>query len=78
MKDPETRRTSDQSLTMTDRALTMAENFQDRCHSAEKILSGLAYLPWWRFGERKRLRKKFKEHYKKFVTVSFNEFIKKQ
>jgi hypothetical protein len=71
MKDQEARRTVDQ-------ALTMAEKFQDRCHSAEEILAGLVYLPWWRFGERKRLRKKFEEHYNKFVTVSFNEFIEKQ
>jgi hypothetical protein len=54
----------------------MAEKFQGRCHSAEEILSGLVYLPWWRFGERKRLRKKFEAHYNKFVTVSFNHYIK--
>ncbi len=55
----------------------MAEKFQDRCHSAEEILSGLVYLPWWRFGERKKLRKGFEDHYKRFVSVSFNEYLKK-
>lgn len=71
MQDQESRRA-------VDHALTMAEKFQDRCHSAEEILTGLVYLPWWRFGERKRLKKKFEDHYRKFVTVSFNEFIEKQ
>ena len=71
MQDQESRRA-------VDHALTMAEKFQDRCHSAEEILAGLVYLPWWRFGERKRLKKKFEDHYRKFVTVSFNEFIEKQ
>ena len=71
MQDQESRRA-------VDHALTMAEKFQDRCHSAEEILAGLVYLPWWRFGERKRLKKKFEDHYRKFVAVSFNEFIEKQ
>ena len=69
MQEQEARRT-------VDHALTMAEKFQDICHSAEEILSGLVYLPWWRFGERKRLRKKFEAHYNKFVTVSFNHYLK--
>ena len=60
-----------------DRALSMAEMFQERCHSAEDLLVELAYLPWWRFGERKRLRKEFEAHYKRFVSVSFNEYLKK-
>jgi hypothetical protein len=38
-----------------DRALAMAEMFQERCHSAEDLLVELAYLPWWKFGERKKL-----------------------
>jgi len=37
----------------------------------------LAYLPWWRFGEKKKLRKEFEAHYKRFVSVSFNEYLKK-
>jgi hypothetical protein len=60
-----------------DRALAMAEKFQERCYSAEDILSELVYLPWWRFGERKKLRKEFEVHYKRFVSVSFNEYLKK-
>ena len=60
-----------------DRALAMAEKFQERCYSAEDILAELVYLPWWRFGERKRLRKEFEAHYKRFVTVSFNQYLKK-
>jgi len=42
MQEQETRRKVDQ-------ALSMAEKFQDRCHSAEEVLAGLLYLPWWRF-----------------------------
>ena len=38
-------------------ALAMSEKFQERCHSAEDILVEFVYLPWWKFGERKRLRK---------------------
>jgi hypothetical protein len=60
-----------------DRALAMAEMFQERCHSAEDLLVELAYLPWWRFGEKKKLRKEFEAHYKRFVSVSFNEYLKK-
>jgi hypothetical protein len=60
-----------------DRALAMAEMFQERCHSAEDLLVELAYLPWWKFGERKKLRKEFEVHYKRFVSVSFNEYLKK-
>ena len=60
-----------------DRALAMSEMFQERCHSAEDLLVELAYLPWWRFGERKKLRKEFGSHYKRFVSVSFNEYLKK-
>jgi hypothetical protein len=60
-----------------DQALAMAEMFQERCHSAEDLLVELAYLPWWRFGERKKLRKEFEVHYKRFVSVSFNEYLKK-
>jgi hypothetical protein len=60
-----------------DQALAMAEKFQERCYSAEDILAGLVYLPWWKFGERKRLRKEFEVHYKRFVTVSFNQYLKK-
>ena len=60
-----------------DQALAMAEKFQERCYSAEDILAELAYLPWWRFGERKNLRKEFEVHYKRFVSVSFNEYLKK-
>ena len=60
-----------------DRALAMAEMFQERCHSAEDILVEFVYLPWWKFGERKRLRKEFEAHYKRFVTVSFNRYLKK-
>jgi len=60
-----------------DRALAMAEKFQERCHSAEDLLAELAYLPWWRFGGRKKLRKEFEVHYKRFVSVSFNEYLKK-
>lgn len=60
-----------------DRALAMAEMFQERCHSAEDLLVELTYLPWWRFGERKKLRKEFEAHYKRFVSVSFNEYLKK-
>jgi hypothetical protein len=55
----------------------MSEMFQERCHSAEDLLVELAYLPWWRFGERKKLRKEFEVHYKRFVSVSFNEYLKK-
>ena len=47
-----------------DRALAMAEMFQERCHSAEDLLVELAYLPWWRFGERKNLRKDYVLSYK--------------
>jgi hypothetical protein len=60
-----------------DRALAMSEMFQERCHSAEDLLVELVYLPWWRFGERKKLRKGFEAHYKRFVSVSFNEYLKK-
>jgi hypothetical protein len=60
-----------------DQALAMAEKFQERCYSAEDILAELVYLPWWRFGERKKLRKEFEAHYKRFVSVSFNEYLKK-
>jgi hypothetical protein len=60
-----------------DRALAMSEMFQERCHSAEDLLVELAYLPWWRFGEKKKLRKEFEAHYKRFVSVSFNEYLKK-
>jgi hypothetical protein len=60
-----------------DQALAMAEKFQERCYSAEDILAELVYLPWWRFGERKKLRKEFEVHYKRFVSVSFNEYLKK-
>lgn len=60
-----------------DQALAMAEKFQGRCHSAEDILVQLVYLPWWRFGERKRLRKEFEAHYGRFVTVSFNQYLEK-
>lgn len=59
-----------------DHSLAMAEKFQERCHSAEGILAELVYLPWWRFGKRRKIRKKFMDHYNKFVTVSFTEFIK--
>lgn len=58
-----------------DQALAMAEKFQERCHSAERLLSELTYLPWWRFGKRKKLRKEFEDHYSKFVTVSFDEYL---
>ena len=58
-----------------DQALAMAEKYQDRCHSAEEILAELVYLPWWKFGQRRKIRKKFMDHYNKFVTVSFTEFI---
>jgi len=61
-----------------DQALAMAEKFQERCHSAEDILVELAYLPWWRFGERKKLRQEFESHYQRFVTVSFNHYLEKQ
>ena len=64
-------------LEQADRALAMSEMFQERCHSAEDLLVELAYLPWWRFGERKKLRKEFEAHYKRFVSVSFNEYLKK-
>ena len=70
MQEQEARRT-------VDHALTMAEKFQERCYSAEDILAELVYLPWWRFGERKKLRKEFEVHYKRFVSVSFNEYLKK-
>ena len=60
-----------------DRALAMSEMFQERCHSAEDLLVELVYLPWWRFGEKKKLRKEFEAHYKRFVSVSFNEYLKK-
>lgn len=61
-----------------DQALAMAEKYQERCHSAEEILAELVYLPWWRFGKRKKLRQEFGDHYKKFVTVSFNHYLEKQ
>lgn len=70
MKDQEARRT-------VDHALAMSEKYQDRCHSAEDILAELVYLPWWRFGERKRLRKKFETHYNLYINVDFEEFITK-
>ena len=60
-----------------DQALAMSEKFQERCHSAEDILVEFVYRPWWKFGERKRLRKEFEAHYKRFVTVSFNQYLKK-
>jgi hypothetical protein len=60
-----------------DQALAMAEKFQERCHSAEDILAELVYLPWWRFGKRKKLREEFESHYRKFVTVSFNRYLEK-
>ena len=60
-----------------DQALAMSEKFQERCHSAEDILVEFVYLPWWKFGERKRLRKEFEAHYKRFVSVSFNQYLKK-
>ena len=60
-----------------DQSLAMSEMFQERCHSAEDLLVELAYLPWWKFGERKKLRKEFEAHYKRFVSVSFNEYLKK-
>jgi hypothetical protein len=60
-----------------DQALAMSEKFQERCHSAEDILVEFVYLHWWKFGERKRLRKEFEAHYKRFVTVSFNQYLKK-
>ena len=60
-----------------DRALAMAEKFQERCHSAEDLLVELVYLPWWKFWERKKLRKEFEDHYKRFVSVSFNQYLKK-
>jgi len=71
MQEQETRRKVDQ-------ALSMAEKFQDRCHSAEEILAGLLYLPWWKFGQRRKIKKKFVDHYNKFVTVSFIEFIEQK
>jgi hypothetical protein len=70
MQEQETRRKVDQ-------ALSMAEKFQDRCHSAEEILAGLLYLPWWRFREKRRIKKKFENHYNQYIKTDFNEFIQK-
>lgn len=70
--------TEDKIRERVDQALAMSEKYQERCHSAEKILADLVHLPWWKFGAKKRLRKKFEEHYHKFVAVSFKEFIEKQ
>ena len=61
-----------------DQALAMSEKFQERCHSAEDILVEFVYLPWWRFGKRKKLREEFESHCKRFVTVSFNHYLEKQ
>ena len=60
---------------ITGQAQNLAEAYQKRCESAESILVELVFLPWWRFGEKRRLRKKFEQHYKKFIDVSFLEFI---
>jgi len=60
---------------VADHSLAMAEKFQERCHSAERLLSELTYLPWWKFGKRKRLREEFEDHYKKFVSVSFTDYL---
>ena len=69
------RMTEQEIRKVADHSLAMAEKFQERCHSAERILSELIYLPWWRFGKRKKLRKEFEDHYSKFVTVSFDEYL---
>ena len=61
-----------------DQALAMSEKYQERCHSAEKILADLVYLPWWKFGQRRKIRERFESHYKRFVTVSFKEFIEQK
>jgi hypothetical protein len=70
MQEQETRRKVDQ-------ALSMAEKFQDRCHSAEEILAGLLYLPWWRFREKRKIKEKFESHYNQYIKTDFNEFIQK-
>lgn len=61
-----------------DQALAMAEKYQERCHSAEEILAELVYLPWWKFGKRKKIRERFESHYRRFLTVSFKEFIEQK
>lgn len=59
-------------------ALAMAERYQDRCHSAEEILAELFFLPWWKFSQRRKIKKKFIDHYNRFVNVSFTEFIEQK
>lgn len=63
---------------VADHSLAMAEKFQERCHSAERILSELIYLPWWKFNQRRKIKKKFIDHYNRFVNVSFTEFIEQK
>ena len=57
-------------------ALLMAENYQNRCHDAEKIMFDLHLLKWWQFKERKRLNSLVKPHFDRYVNVGFNSYIK--
>lgn len=57
-------------------SLLMAENYQNRCHDAEKIMLEFHLLKWWQFRERKRLQASVKSHYNKYVNVNFNSYIK--
>jgi hypothetical protein len=59
-----------------DTALLMAENYQNRCHDAEKIMFDLHLLKWWQFKERKRLNALVKPHFDRYVNVGFNSYIK--
>lgn len=59
-----------------DTSLLIAENYQNRCHDAEKIMFEFYLLKWWQFKERKRLKSVVKSHYNKYVNVDFNSYIK--
>jgi hypothetical protein len=59
-----------------DVSLLMAENYQNRCHDAEKIMFEFHLLKWWQFKERKRLQASVKSHYDKYVNVDFKSYIK--
>jgi hypothetical protein len=61
-----------------DVSLLIAENYQNRCHEGEIILTDFYLLHWWEFGKRKKLKAKYKAHYEKFINVNFNSYIKRK
>ena len=58
-------------------ALLMAENYQNRCHEAEKLLIDFHLLKWWQFRERKKLKDLVRSHHEKFINVNFGSYIKR-